>query len=101
LSSSAAALPTLLAFAKPGHITFGSDWPFAPVAAGKLFAAGLETYPAMDADTRDAIDRTNALALFPRLGTAPAPPRASRVDTARHAASRFVMRGITRLIGTR
>ena len=41
LSSSAAALPTLLAFAKPGHITFGSDWPFAPVAAGKLFAAGV------------------------------------------------------------
>jgi len=39
LSSSAAALPTLLAFAKPGHITFGSDWTFAPVAAGKLFAA--------------------------------------------------------------
>ena len=45
LSSSAAALPSLLAFAKPGHVTFGSDWPFAPVAAGKLFAAGLETYP--------------------------------------------------------
>ncbi|MDT5140240.1 MAG: 6-methylsalicylate decarboxylase, partial [Mycobacterium sp.] len=31
LSSSPAALPTLLAFAKPGHITFGSDYPFAPV----------------------------------------------------------------------
>jgi predicted TIM-barrel fold metal-dependent hydrolase len=45
LSSSAATLPTLLASAKPGHITFGSDWPFAPVAAGKLFAAGLETLP--------------------------------------------------------
>ncbi len=44
LSSSAAALPSLLAFAKPGHVTFGSDWPFAPLAAGKLFAAGLETY---------------------------------------------------------
>jgi len=70
LSSSAAALPTLLAFAKPGHITFGSDWPFAPVAAGKLFAAGLETYPALDDTMRDAIDRTNALALFPRLGAA-------------------------------
>jgi 6-methylsalicylate decarboxylase len=67
-SSSAAALPTLLAFAKPGHITFGSDWPFAPVAAGKLFAAGLEMYAGMDVGTRDAIDRTNALALFPRLG---------------------------------
>ena len=69
LSSSAAALPTLLAFAKPGHITFGSDWPFAPLAAGKLFAAGLETYPGLDAPTREAIERTNALALFPRLGT--------------------------------
>jgi 6-methylsalicylate decarboxylase len=97
LSSSAAALPTLLAFAKPGHITFGSDWPFAPVTAGKLFAAGLETYAGMDAGTRDAIDRNNALALFRRLGAAPAIPR-SPVDTVRHAASRAVMRGLARLI---
>jgi 6-methylsalicylate decarboxylase len=100
LSSSAATLPTLLAFAKPGHMTFGSDWPFAPVAAGKLFAAGLETYPALDGTMRDAIDRTNALALFPRLGTAVAPPPASRIDTARHRASRMVMRGVARLIST-
>jgi predicted TIM-barrel fold metal-dependent hydrolase len=98
LSSSAAALPTLLAFAKPGHITFGSDWPFAPVAAGKLFAAGLETYPALDAATRDAIDRTNALALFPRLGAAPGAIQRSRVEQVRHAASRAVMRGVARLI---
>ena len=67
LSSSAAALPSLLAFAKPGHITFGSDYPFGPVMVGKLFAAGLETYPGLDADARGAIERTNALALFPRL----------------------------------
>ena len=100
LSSSAAALPTLLAFAKPGHITFGSDFPFAPVAAGKLFAAGLETYPGLDNAMRDAIDRTNALALFPRLGVAPAPPPASRIDTARHVASRMVMRGIARLVAS-
>jgi len=100
LSSSAAALPTLLAFAKPGHITFGSDWPFAPVAAGQLFAAGLDTYPGLDADTRDAINRTNALALFPRLGTPPAPIPRSRVDAVRHSASRLVMRGVSRLIST-
>jgi predicted TIM-barrel fold metal-dependent hydrolase len=100
LSSSAAALPTLLAFAKPGHITFGSDWPFAPVTAGRLFAAGLETYPALDSTMRDAIDRTDALTLFPRLGTAPAPPPASRIDTARHVASRMVMPGVARLIST-
>ena len=67
LSSTAAALPTLLAFAKPGHITFGSDRPFAPLEASQYFAAGLETYPGLDAAARTAIDRDNALRLFPRL----------------------------------
>src|SRR6201993_1662452 len=101
LSSSAAALPSLLAFAKPGHVTFGSDWPFAPIAAGKLFAAGLETYPGLDADARAAIEHTNALALFPRLGTAPPPNRGSTADQIRHTVSRAVMRGVVRLINTR
>jgi len=67
LSSSPAALPTLLAFAKPGHATFGSDWPFAPIPAGQYYAAGLEAYLADDQSTLDAVNRTNALALFPRL----------------------------------
>jgi predicted TIM-barrel fold metal-dependent hydrolase len=98
LSSSAAALPSLLAFAKPGHVTFGSDWPFAPLAAGKLFAAGLETYPGLDADARGAIERTNALALFPRLGSAPPPDAGSILDQARHAVSRVVMRGVARMV---
>jgi len=100
LSSSAAALPTLLAFAKPGHITFGSDFPFAPVEVGGLFAAGLETY-AMDADTRTGINRTNALALFPRLGSVPPPDPRPIVDRARFEASRYAMRAITHLIGTK
>jgi predicted TIM-barrel fold metal-dependent hydrolase len=97
LSSSAAALPSLLAFAKPGHITFGSDYPYAPVAAGKLFAAGLETYPAIDATTRDAIERTNALALFPRLGAAPQPIPQSPVRQIRHVLSRGAIRVVARL----
>lgn len=71
LSSTAAALPSLTAFAKPGHVTFGSDYPFAPIPVAKLFAAGLQAYPALDTDARAAIDRLNALRLFPRLGTAP------------------------------
>lgn len=100
LSSSAAALPTLLAFAKPGHITFGSDWPFAPLAAGKLFAAGLENYPGLDTALRNAIDRTNALALFPRLGTAPAPIPQSPARRLRHTVSRGVMRGVARLMSS-
>jgi 6-methylsalicylate decarboxylase len=102
LSSSAAALPSLLAFAKPGHVTFGSDWPFAPLAAGKLFAAGLETYPGLDAEAaRAAIERTTALALFPRLGIAPPLDAGSAIDQARHAVSRAVMRGVVQLINTR
>lgn len=101
LSSSPAALPTLLAFARPGHITFGSDWPFAPLAGGKLFAAGLENYQPLDERVRRAIDRDNALALFPRLGTA-APERVSRsVRTQiRHDLSRAVMRGVAKLIAS-
>lgn len=101
LSSSAAALPSLLAFAKPGHITFGSDWPFAPVAAGKLFAAGLETYPGLDQVGLDAIERTNALSLFPRLGQAPRIAAESPTQRLRHAASRAAMRGVARLISGR
>lgn len=100
LSSSAAALPTLLAFAKPGHITFGSDFPFAPTAAGKLFAAGLETYPGLDAAARAAIERTNALALFPRLGAAPQPIPQSTTQKIRHGVSRSIMRGVSRLTST-
>jgi 6-methylsalicylate decarboxylase len=100
LSSSAAALPTLLAFAKPGHITFGSDFPFAPTPAGKLFAAGLETYPSIDPDARAAIERTNALALFPRLGAAPQPIPQSRAQRIRHVVGRSIVRGVSRLTST-
>jgi hypothetical protein len=40
LSGSPAALPSLLAFAKPGHVLFGSDWPYAPpIAVGYLHGA--------------------------------------------------------------
>ncbi|MUL48619.1 amidohydrolase [Mycobacterium sp. CBMA293] len=98
LSSSAAALPSLLAFAKPGHVTFGSDFPFAPVGVSKLFAAGLETYGGLDAAGQRAIDRDNALVLFPRLGAVPVPAAPSPVEQARHAASRVVMRGVARLM---
>jgi 6-methylsalicylate decarboxylase len=101
LSSSAAALPTLLAFAKPGHLTFGSDFPYAPTAVGKLFAAGLETDPGIDVGARAAIERTNALALFPRLGAAPQPIPQSTAQKIRRVVSRSVIRGVTRLTNTR
>jgi predicted TIM-barrel fold metal-dependent hydrolase len=99
LSSSAAALPTLLTFAKPGHVTFGSDWPFAPTAAGQYFALGLEAYPSLDTSGHAAIDRTNALALFPRLGTAPPPISVSGGDRVKAAIRRKALRLMVRAVG--
>ncbi|MBB3754108.1 putative TIM-barrel fold metal-dependent hydrolase [Mycolicibacterium sp. BK634] len=101
LSSSAAALPTLLSFAQPGHITFGSDFPFGPVVVGKMFAAGLESHPGLDDRHLGAIERDNALRLFPRLGSAAPLETPSVPDRVKHAASRQAMRAVTRLISTR
>ena len=80
LSSSPAALPTLLAFARPGHILFGSDWPFAPPQAAHHFANGLEQHN-LDPQTRAAIDhqeRGSAVQPSARRGTADARPDHAR-----------------------
>lgn len=66
LSSSHYALPALLAFAQPDHVFFGSDYPYAPVERGAHFADLLDRY-ALGPTERAAIDRNNALKLFPRL----------------------------------
>ncbi|CAN3127155.1 hypothetical protein ACNUDN_00917 [Mycobacterium sp. smrl_JER01] len=68
LSSSPAALPSLLAFAQPAHITFGSDWPFAPADTAKWFSTSLDTYADIDAASLAAIHETTAVSLFPRIG---------------------------------
>ena len=67
LSGSPAALPSLLAFAKPGHVLFGSDWPYAPTMAVSYFTGQLDAYAALDANGHAAIDRTSAVALFPQF----------------------------------
>jgi predicted TIM-barrel fold metal-dependent hydrolase len=67
LSASPSALPALLAFAEPGHVLYGSDWPFAPQEAGSYYNHFLETYPDFTPGQAEAIDRGNAEALFPRL----------------------------------
>jgi predicted TIM-barrel fold metal-dependent hydrolase len=64
LSGSPAALPSLLAFAKPGHVLFGSDWPYAPAPAVSYFTGQLDAYAALDAAGHAAIDRGNAAGLF-------------------------------------
>ncbi|HEX2544278.1 MAG TPA: amidohydrolase family protein [Ramlibacter sp.] len=69
LSSSPYAMPSLLAFADPGKITFGSDWPYAPKPRSLHFAGMLDAFEMSDAQ-RHAIDRGNAQRLFPRLAAA-------------------------------
>jgi predicted TIM-barrel fold metal-dependent hydrolase len=66
LSSSPYALPALLAFAKPENITFGSDWPYANKDRSSYFTGLLDTFGFSDAQ-RVAVNRNNALRLFPRM----------------------------------
>jgi len=99
LSSSPAALPTLLAFARPGHILFGSDWPFAPTQAAQYFANGLDQHN-LDPQTRVAIDDQNAARLFNRApGEAP-PTRGQtmRARVARQAVQRAIARAAFKLV---
>lgn len=66
LSSSPYALPSMLAFADPTRITFGSDWPYAPKARSLHFAQLLDEFK-LSAEMRVAINRANAEKLLPRL----------------------------------
>jgi predicted TIM-barrel fold metal-dependent hydrolase len=69
LSASPTALPSLLAFAQPGHVLFGSDWPFAPDGIVSYFASNLDRYAGLEPTQRHDIDRGGAEKLFPGLFT--------------------------------
>jgi 6-methylsalicylate decarboxylase len=62
------AFAALREFAPKSHILFGTDYPYLSVAA---HVQGLEKAEP-SASTRNAIERDNALALFPTFGKAPA-----------------------------
>ena len=63
-------LDALKHVADPARILFGSDWPYVPESlVDDTVAALAESVP--NAKARAAIERGNALALFPRLAQAP------------------------------
>jgi predicted TIM-barrel fold metal-dependent hydrolase len=66
LSSTGAALPSLLEVAHPVHITYGSDFPSAPAPAVSFIAEQYAKQP-MESTLRYGIHRGNAEALFRRL----------------------------------
>lgn len=71
LSSTPAAMPSLLEVAGSDRILFGSDFPFAPAAAVKYMRAEYEDQR-LSRDVRARIDRGNAERLFPRFAADPA-----------------------------
>jgi len=69
LSAVPYALRSLQELVDPSHILFGSDYPFAPEPITIASIKGISTYDGFDAQARAAIERNNALRLFPRLQT--------------------------------
>jgi len=76
-------LPSLLAFAAPGHILFGSDYPYAPVPVATSFTEHLDTYQGFESGQLAEINIA-ARALLPRLSKQEKTHRrtASRMTTA-------------------
>lgn len=66
LSSTPAAMPTLLEVANHDQIVYGSDFPFAPAPAVRYMRKEFED-SSMSREVRTKIDRGNAETLFPRL----------------------------------
>lgn len=64
LASSPFALPSTLAWARSDHLTYGSDHPYARPEHIGAFTAALDGFAGLD---HEALNRTNAEALFPRL----------------------------------
>ncbi|WP_367134280.1 MULTISPECIES: amidohydrolase family protein [Streptomyces] len=67
ITTGPAALPSLMAFAAPGRVLYGSDFPMVPEEWGTDFDAGLDGYPHWEPGQLHAINRGNAEGLFPRL----------------------------------
>ncbi len=67
LSASTEAMSGALALVGPDQILFGSDVPFAPEVVAVREVEDLGELDILDADAHAAIDRENALELFPRL----------------------------------
>lgn len=59
-------LPSLLAFAKPGHILFGTDYPYASTPVSKTFTRGLDNAEGLPTEKLAEIN-IGASALFGRI----------------------------------
>jgi predicted TIM-barrel fold metal-dependent hydrolase len=67
LSAGPQSIGTLREVADPDKILFGSDWPFAPEPVTATSVAALTAPGNLRPGEREAIERSNALRLFPRF----------------------------------
>jgi predicted TIM-barrel fold metal-dependent hydrolase len=67
LSTSEFVFGALKEFVPTSQVLFGSDFPYATPAVLQAEKYGLENSKVLDEGARVAIDRENALALFPRF----------------------------------
>lgn len=67
LSSAPLTLSLLKEFARPGHVLFGSDFPYAPTPAIRLMNKFLDERESHDGDFVRSVNFQAALELFPRL----------------------------------
>ncbi|MEU1407888.1 amidohydrolase family protein [Streptomyces sp. NPDC005728] len=74
-STGPASLPSLLAFAAPEHILYGSDFPMLPEDWSTGFDTALDEYPHWEPGRLHAVNRGNAELLVPRLAHAIRPSR--------------------------
>lgn len=65
--STPSALPSLMGFADPTHIVFGSDNPYITPDQQARFTSELDQYPGFEPGQLDAINCGNGERLFPRL----------------------------------
>lgn len=69
LSAAPLTLNLLKRFAKPGHVLFGSDYPYAPTPAIQLMNGLLDEYEKRNREFVQSISMGAALNLFPRLAS--------------------------------
>lgn len=77
LSPSPMSMAALRELVEPGHILFGSDFPYAPASVTGVQVQALEKGTVWDEPTRHGIDRTHALRLFPKYALGDEPVQAT------------------------
>ena len=71
LSTSEFVFAALRDLVSTSRVLFGSDFPYVPDVVIQAETTGLENSRVLDDETRGAIDRGNALALFPKFTRQP------------------------------